>query len=194
MSKFSISKAAARKAGELDARVDIVSTAEITLHSRQEFASQIASFWHDAQQRFLLIGRYLVRAKKTLPHGEYEKMITQDLPFSIQVAHQLKSVADAVDSGRFAETELPVSYSAVYQLTTLNDDELRLAKERGLLSPNVSRPRIIKFKHEIRRQLAQEQHREQLLRRRERLLDELRRIDAEIAMFSTDDTQHIPEE
>jgi hypothetical protein len=194
MSKFLMTKAAARQAAELDARVDIVSTAEVALYSREDFASHIARLWNDAQQRFLIIGRYLAKAKTILPHGEYENMIARDLPFSLQVAHQLKSVAEAVDSGRFNETELPNSYSAVYQLTTLNDDELQLAKEQGLLAPGVSRPRIIRFKHEIRRRSAQQQHREQLLRRRERLIEELRRIDAELAVLSDNEASLNSEE
>ena len=42
------------------------------------------------QRRVLMIGRYLNRAKTMLPHGEFQHMIKAELPFSEQVAYEIR--------------------------------------------------------------------------------------------------------
>ena len=45
------------------------------------YVREINRLWSEARDKFLAIGEYLVQAKETLPHGEYEKMIESRLPF-----------------------------------------------------------------------------------------------------------------
>lgn len=133
-----------------DNRMEAISNAVLTLTSRQEYAAEIRIKWSEAREKFLTVGRYLVRAKATLPHGEFEQMVERDLPFSVETAYHLRCVAEAVDGGRLQPPELPGSYSVAYQLVTLDDAELGLARERGLVRPDVSRADIVRFKRTIR--------------------------------------------
>jgi len=152
---FQVSKSAARKSHVSAQPSDTGRIAELTrtvipLDDRNGYAAEIAKLWTEAQDRFLTIGRYLAAAKRTLKHGEFEAMIARDLPFSKATAHQLRTVAEAVDGGRFKEDELPRSYATVYYLTTLSTSQLELARKRGLVSPETTRPAIISFKRSLK--------------------------------------------
>jgi exonuclease VII small subunit len=143
--------------------------------------------WTEALKKFVDIGHALSQAKRWLAHGDYEKMIAEDLPFSKQVAHQLKTLAEAVDQGRFALDELPRSYSAGYILTTLSDRELEQARENGLVSPTTSRSQLSDFRNRIRTPPIQStsdaslSELEKLKRRRQKILEEAARLAEQIA-------------
>jgi hypothetical protein len=77
-------------------------------------------------------------------------MMKERLPFSWETAHQLRSVAEAIDTGRFREEELPSAHTVAYQLVTLDERAEKLAREKGLVTPNVSRSAIIRFKNSLR--------------------------------------------
>ena len=143
--------------------------------------------WTEALKKFVDIGHALSQAKRWLAHGDYEKMIAEDLPFSKQVAHQLKTLAEAVDQGRFTLNELPRSYSAGYILTTLSDRELEQAREKGLVSPTTSRSQLSDFRNRIRTAPIQStsdaslSELEKLRRRRQKILEEAARLAEQIA-------------
>lgn len=88
----------------------------------------------------------------------------------------MRKVAAAVDAGRFEESELPRNYSVAYQLVTLSEQELRVARERRLFRPDVRRSEVLALKRELR--LAGRGEREALLAERERLLERLAEIEA----------------
>src|SRR3954468_15535413 len=103
-----VSKGAARRLIADDERVAEVMNADPTyLTERPDFAQEISMLWQDVREKFLRIGRLLVRAKNVLPRGEFDRMIAIDLPFNTSIAYQLRAVADAVDTGRLALGELP---------------------------------------------------------------------------------------
>lgn len=112
---------------------------------RSSYAEEIARLWAEAQDRFLKIGRYLVRAKERLPHGSYEAMLAEELPFGRHVAWQLRTVALAVDGGRLEEECLPQSYATAFKLATLDDDMLEAAKRENVVRPTVTRAEVTKF-------------------------------------------------
>lgn len=159
-----------------DERVTALTAAEIELQTKDHFIQEISNLWVDVQKRVLLIGRYLNRAKQILPHGEFQQMLRYELPFSEQVAYQMRQVAAAVDAGRFEERELPRNYSVAYQLVTLSEHELVVARERELFRPNVRRSEVLALKRELR--FAGRDDRQALLAERERLLERLVEIEA----------------
>jgi hypothetical protein len=159
-----------------DERIAALTVAEIELSTKNDFIREICNLWLDVQKRVLLIGRYLNRARHILPHGEFQQMLRLELPFSEQVAYQMRKVAAAVDAGRFEESELPRNYSVAYQLVTLSEQELRVARERRLFRPDVRRSEVLALKRELR--LAGRGEREALLAERERLLERLAEIEA----------------
>ncbi len=83
-----------------DPRMDVLSNAIVQYERREDFAREIGALWGRAQETFLTIGRYLTMAKLRLPHGEYQQMIERELPFGPSVALQIRTAAQAVDSGR----------------------------------------------------------------------------------------------
>jgi transposase-like protein len=152
---FQVSKSAARKPhlsaqAPTTGRIAELTRAVIPLDDKAGYVAEIAKLWAEAQDRFLTIGRYLVIARRTLKHGEFEAMIARELPFAKATAHQLRTVAEAVDEGRFREEELPRSYATVYYLTTLSPGQLELARKRGLISPETTRPAVIAFKRSLK--------------------------------------------
>lgn len=160
-----------------DTRIELIENTAVRLTRKDEFIREIGKLWGDAQQKFVLIGRYLRQAKETLPYGEYEAMIARELPFGRAVAHQLRAVADAIDTGALPVDRLPPSYSTVYQITTLSEDERARALERGLIRPTVTRAELMAFKKAHRGPTG---HRSALIAERERLRAEQARIAARL--------------
>ena len=181
----SVSKAAAARRLQDDERVLELERVVQSLGNREEYAGEITRLWGQAQEKFILIGKYLMQAKIRLPHGEYEDMIARDLPFGKKAAHMIRAAAEAIESGRFHANEVPPNYSVVYALATLTDDQLTLARSQGLVNPKVTRPKIFAFKRSFLlpsdadrsdKSLLLEQLREQ----RRRLDEEIHRLEEEI--------------
>ncbi|MFD1623451.1 hypothetical protein [Azospirillum griseum] len=183
-----VSKAQARRHIAVDERIERMAEAPLDLLRREEFVQEIATLWRSAQEKFLLIGRYLVQARNRLPHGEFQAMVENELPFGYQVAYQLRMVAEAVDSGRLPGAKLPPSYATVYQLATLTTEQLRLADQRNLIRPDVTRPEIVRFKRDLRQTStpAPVDRRTALLEERDRLRTRLAVVEAELHAFDAE--------
>ena len=150
------------------------------------YVREIKRLWHEARDKFLAIGEYLVQAKETLPHGEYEKMIETRLPFKPAAALRIRTVAEAVRRERLRREEVPCSYNTAYELTLLAPDELEKAKARNLVRPDVYLREIKAFRAEMRepfgpdRRAALRQERTRILRELDHLRTRLAEIDEEI--------------
>jgi hypothetical protein len=157
-------------------------------HGTEDFVSEIGKLWEEAQAKFLTIGRYLVQAKERLPHGEFEAMVANQLPFGRSVAYQLRMVAQAVEQRRIAEDDLPRSYTNAYKLVLLDDGALRRAHEAKVVRPDVTRRELTDFFRSIRAEAQQstpEQERRTqrvawLQARAETLAQEMAQIRAEL--------------
>lgn len=162
-----------------DERVAAVIVADVDLSIKEDFVREISNLWRDVQRRVLMIGRYLNRAKTLLPHGEFQQMIKAELPFSEQVAYQMRQVAAAVDAGRFLEEELPRNYSVAYQLVTLSEREVQIARQRQLFRPDVRRSELLALKRELRfvQPMSSSLNRDELLAERARLLQRLAEVE-----------------
>jgi len=116
------------------------------------------------------------------------------LPFSYATAHQLMSVARAVDRGVLRTDELPRTYSVAYQLVTLDRDALAEARNGGLVSPDVSRKAILDFKRALEkrklaaqgRRAALEREKEDLAAKASRLKQQLGEVMARLAEIEAD--------
>jgi hypothetical protein len=170
-----LSRSVLRSEGlEQASRMEAVRTVAERLPTREAYAAEVARLWREAQDRFVAIGEYLVHAKQTLPHGEYEKMVAGDLPFGRAVAHALRTVALAVSDGKIAKPDLPRSYTTAYFLAALKPHHLALARERGLIRPDVSRSAVDAFRRELRS--GTRMRREELTIERARLTKHLQAI------------------
>ncbi|WP_348240630.1 hypothetical protein, partial [Salmonella enterica] len=64
-------------------------------------------------------------------------------------ATQLRQIARAVDGGRIPADASPGSYCTAYQITMLTEPQLRVARERGLIRPDVTRREIMQLRREV---------------------------------------------
>ena len=176
---------------EGDARVLALNAAKSEPQRPSEYVSEITRLWERAQGAFLDIGRLLIRAKEMLPHGEYTSAVEENLPFSGRTAYQLREAARwalEMDRAKTIPVEkLPGSYSTIYLLSTLDPPTLKKAEADGIIRPELKRAELIAWRRDrggasdaasrqalIARKL-------KLQRERERLEDELRRIEAQLA-------------
>lgn len=177
-----LTKSAARRLVQDDERMgEIIQAESRDLANSGDFAREIGMLWQDVREKFLRIGRLLARAKLILPHGEFDRMVTDELPFNPSIAYQLRAVAEAVDRGRITLDELPKAYSVAYQLTTLDDSGLDQAREAGLVRPDLRRVEIVEFKRALSRHGHVTDEVERLKEERRRLLERVGLIDAELA-------------
>src|SRR3954447_12284279 len=109
---------------EGDARVHALQASHTEPSQPGDYVEEIRRLWGRAQSAFLDIGRLLIRAKETLPHGEYIASVEVQLPFSGRTAYQLREAARwAIEMDRRKEItidRLPGSYSTIYLLSTLD--------------------------------------------------------------------------
>jgi hypothetical protein len=120
-----------------------------------ELVAECNRLWAEAGAKFLAIGRYLQREfLRTQRDGTFETTVIEKLHFGRIVAYQLRTVAAAIDAGKIAESVLPRSYATAYKLVCMPIDMFEVAKTRGLVRPDVSRPEIERFKREIAMQQA----------------------------------------
>jgi hypothetical protein len=161
-----------------DLRPITAANAVVPLASRAEYVHEISALWKEAEDKFLTIGRYLVQARATLPHGEYQAMVTQDLLMGPAVARKLRTVAETIDSGALPVQDLPPNYTTIYLLATLPADARAQAEREGLIHPEVRRGEIEAFRRRVA-STGSDRH-DLLYRERIRLLARLREIEAEL--------------
>ena len=160
--------------------------------------SEIQKEWGDARDSFLAIGRALLALENELTKTEFARLRhgTQRLfPFSDATATQLRQIARAVDGGRIPAEACPGSYGTAYQITLLTEPQLRVAKARGLIRPDVTRREITQLRREVtghggepmlagrldRTKLREERAR--LWDRRARLTEELAQVERRVAQL-----------
>ena len=160
--------------------------------------AEIHKEWRDARDSFLAIGRALLSLDEILTRAELARLRQGSeklFPFSDATATQLRQIARAVKSGRLPYDLCPGSYGTAYQITLLNDRQLRIARARGLVRPDVTRREIVSLRRELaeaagispnridRAALREERHR--LGERRQRLAAELAAV--ELRLHQLDD-------
>jgi hypothetical protein len=159
--------------------------------------AEIHKEWRDARDSFLSIGRALLSLEELLTPAELRRLRQSSerlLPFSDATATQLRQIARAVESGRLPYDLCPGSYGTAYQITLLSDRQLRVARERGLVRPDVTRREIVLLRRELttagaalppgrldRTALRDERHR--LAERRQRLAAELAALDLRLGQL-----------
>jgi transposase-like protein len=157
-------------------RARILNNAILDLRTESDVVDEVAKLWIEAQEKFLSIGRYLLKAKIKFA-GSFESHIVANLPFGKNIAYQLRMVAEAVDSGRLPEQDLPRSYATAFQLVSLPAPDFDAARAHGLVRNTVTRPEVNNFRRELRAQrLNQGDRRVVLSKERDALRTEIQRI------------------
>jgi hypothetical protein len=101
----------------------------------------------------LAIGRSLVDLRTTLTRDEFARGLRRSgeifRGWSSGNISKVMKVAEFVDSYHLEVAAIPQSYSTIYELTTLSEEDFSRAQEMSLLRPDVRRSDIIEFKKGI---------------------------------------------
>ena len=116
------------------------------------WARRIADAWQSSLDGIFEVGRLLAEAKAALPHGAFERMVENDLPFAARTAQRLMAVAaDERLANPTHVSLLPPSWGTLYELTKLPDDAFGEAIERGIIRPDMQRKDLAPLLVEQRR-------------------------------------------
>lgn len=128
-------------------RVEVLAP-EPTPQTVGEYLLAIEHLYDEAEERFVQIGRHLIDAKARLQHGEWGQLVAQ-LPFSHRTATMLMTAARAIINRTIEPERAPKSWANVYLIASMSDEERRLATERDLIRPDVSRREILEFRRSV---------------------------------------------
>ena len=190
----------------IDQRGEVLTVAAFASPDPAVYARDIRALWARAQESFLAIGQRLIAVREIIagrmlrdpeylavPPGQRRRRADHDWAEFLRdcggltppIASQLECVARAVSDGRLTRLELPTSYSAAYQLTTLSDDELAAARQApGIVAPTATRKSIEEFKRRLRS--ARVDARRRAEERRRQILDAMARLRAELAVVEAE--------
>jgi len=188
VSRLKLDKAPTPVLLEGDARVQALRAVSQIPRTPDDYVRAIEQLWTRAQNAFLDIGRLLIRAKETLPHGEYTSTVENRLPFASRTAYQLREAARwALEMERrktITLDRLPNSYSTIYLLSTLDPRTYEAAEHDGIVRPDLKRAELIAWRkgrgENIDDYTTLQARRERLVRERMRIEKEIRQIEAEM--------------
>lgn len=119
-------------------------------HDARYYADQISASWRQSVEGIFSAGRWLVEAKASLPHGEYEAMVEGMLPFGKRAAQMLAAVAtDPRLENANHGSHLPSSWRTLYELTRLDDVTLERAFEDGTIRPDMQRKHVVNLRQQV---------------------------------------------
>lgn len=109
--------------------------------TRKEWAAVISARWEKATglakqsvEEAIQTGVDLLQSKAELSHGDFTEMIERDLPFGSDKAARLIKIARNPELVNTATSRnLPVVWTALYELARLSKEDFKDAQKRGLI-------------------------------------------------------------
>lgn len=123
----------------------------------QAWARKINASMADSVAAIIATGQAFIDAKKTLKHGEFERMFANHadpLPEPVACSHdtakRLMAVArnPALSNGAHAPL-LPPSWTTLYELTKLPEDKLETAITEGWVKPDTQRADVKEIRERL---------------------------------------------
>ena len=114
------------------------------MKTRAQWAKEICAIHTRTVQAVLEMGRKLIEAKQgknKLSHGEFVKMIENDLPFGARTAQRLMAIA-ADPKLRPNGSLLPSSWRTLYELTKVPAQTFEEAVASGAIHPEMTRSAV----------------------------------------------------
>jgi N6-adenosine-specific RNA methylase IME4 len=131
---------------------------EIDPQTAAEFAERIAGCWRKSFEGIVETGRWLVRAKDALEHGEWTQLIEHSLPFKPHTAQRLMAISrDERITNPAHVRVLPNAWGTLYELTKLDDTSFQHRITDGTIRPDMER-RDIATAVKATRRAARESH------------------------------------
>jgi hypothetical protein len=122
------------------AGADVMSVNGIAQHAATRYAQRITACQRKSVESIIECGRLLIAAKDKLKHGEFLKMIENNLPFKRSTAQALMKIA--VD-GRIIKNQragcLPAHWPTLVKLTQLRDAAFEARIADGTIHPGLER-------------------------------------------------------
>lgn len=122
-----------------------ISSPTTTVTSR--YAEQIAIQLTKTLKGFIEIGRILNEAKLDLDKKSWQNLLNYELPFARRTAEKLMQIASdtrITNSNNF--DKLPPHWTSLYELTQLEDDAFEAGLREEIITPDVGRKEIQKFR------------------------------------------------
>ncbi len=114
-----------------------------TARNADAFARDISGTWQKSIAAILETGRLLKAAKSQLPHGEFQQMIENQLPFGVRESQRLMAIAaDERLSNATHGSCLPPSPRTLYELTKLDYETFAARLEDKTIRPEMMRKDI----------------------------------------------------
>jgi hypothetical protein len=101
-------------------------TTRTTTTAHSTWAKKICAAWQDSVRSIIKCGELLISAKDDLKgkHGEFGRMIENELPFLSSTAQRLMAIARDRRLTNPAHMQLlPPSWDTLYELTKLDDEK-----------------------------------------------------------------------
>ena len=122
------------------AEADVMSPNSIAQHAAIKYAQRITNCQQKSVESIIECGRLLIAAKDELKHGEFLKMIENNLPFKRSTAQALMKIAA---DGRITKNQragcLPAHWSTLIKLTQLPDAAFQARIADGTIHPGLER-------------------------------------------------------
>ena len=106
--------------------------------SVEQWAQRITSALQVTITGTIEIGKLLIAAKAELPHGEWEAMVGNKLPFSPRTARMLMTIARD-ERIRNHGSVLPPSWRTIHEITKLSDEQFEAKIADGTINPDMER-------------------------------------------------------
>jgi DUF3102 family protein len=120
--------------------VEVEMANPILLPETLAFVETISTRWKAHNSVDFEVGDMLLRAKETLPHGQFLGMTRTALPFTARTAQRLMTIAkDQRLRNATRVSYLPTSQNARYAMTKLKDEELENLFATGKINPKLTR-------------------------------------------------------
>lgn len=119
-----------------------------------EWARRITASWRKSVEAILETGRLIVEAKEALAHGVFGAMIDNELPFGRSTAQRLMAIARDPRITALGQ-QLPADWRALYEITRLDDEQIKVGIIEGVINPQMQRSDISTAVKQRRRENAE---------------------------------------
>ena len=122
------------------AGADVMSANSIVRHAATKYAQRITACQRKSVDSIIECGQLLIAAKDELKHGEFLKMIENNLPFKRSTAQALMKIAAdrRITKNQHAGC-LPAHWSTLAKLTQLPDAAFEARIADGTIHPDLER-------------------------------------------------------
>jgi hypothetical protein len=131
--------------GGIQAMANVMRLPNVT--SRQKWVELISNAWREQLPSIFETGNLLEAAKLELTeqkgHGEWLRMVKEELPFGKRTAQMLMKIAgnDNLREAKHASL-LPASWMTLHELTHLTSDQFAAGIKSGLINPKMERKHV----------------------------------------------------